>query len=69
MFCQKCGREIPDDSTICPKCGAGITGTDGSNVAVIPKISLQKSDYMLIIAVILAIFPVIVSLSVFSLLL
>ena len=72
MFCKKCGREIPDDSAFCPKCGANTTGantTGASNTAALPKISLQKSDYMMIIAVILAVFPVIVSLSVFSLLL
>ncbi len=22
MFCQKCGKEIPDDSTFCAGCGA-----------------------------------------------
>lgn len=22
MFCRKCGKEIPDDSVFCPKCGA-----------------------------------------------
>ena len=68
MFCQKCGREIPDDSAFCPKCGASITEAS-SGSAALPKISLQKSDYMMIIAVILAIFPVIISLSVFTLLL
>lgn len=69
MFCQKCGKEIPDDSTFCPKCGASITGEDSVSAVTLPKISLQKSDYMMIIAVILAVFPVIISLSVFSLLL
>ena len=24
MFCQKCGKEIPDDSTFCPGCGAQV---------------------------------------------
>lgn len=24
MFCQKCGREIPDDSTFCTGCGAKV---------------------------------------------
>ena len=24
MFCQKCGREIPDDAAICPYCGLSI---------------------------------------------
>lgn len=22
MFCRKCGKQIPDDSTFCPRCGA-----------------------------------------------
>lgn len=69
MFCQKCGKEIPDDSTFCPVCGANTTGANGGSPVAAPKINLQKSDYMMIIAVILAIFPVIISLSVFSLLL
>lgn len=25
MFCRKCGKEIPNDSTFCPKCGAKIS--------------------------------------------
>lgn len=69
MFCQKCGKEIPDDSTFCPVCGANTTGANGGSPVAAPKINLQKSDYMMIIAVIFAVFPVIVSLSVFSLLL
>ena len=24
MFCKKCGKEIPDDSAFCPKCGAQV---------------------------------------------
>lgn len=38
MFCRKCGKEIPDDSEFCPKCGTAI-GKD-----VIEKISLQKKE-------------------------
>lgn len=69
MFCQKCGKEIPDDSTFCTGCGTNTTGANGGSPVAAPKINLQKSDYMMIIAVIFAVFPVIVSLSVFSLLL
>ena len=27
MFCRKCGKEIPDDSLFCPKCGANLSET------------------------------------------
>ncbi|MBQ7474464.1 MAG: zinc ribbon domain-containing protein [Clostridia bacterium] len=25
MFCKNCGKQIPDDSTFCPGCGASVT--------------------------------------------
>ena len=25
MFCNKCGKNIPDDSTFCPNCGASLS--------------------------------------------
>ena len=28
MFCQKCGKEIPDDLKNCPSCGAKIKSAD-----------------------------------------
>jgi len=33
MFCQKCGKEIPDDSTFCTGCGArvGMAQPSGGN--------------------------------------
>ena len=34
MFCVNCGKEIKDDSTFCPECGAiqqGTTSSAGSN--------------------------------------
>ena len=24
MYCQKCGKEIPNDSNLCPYCGASL---------------------------------------------
>lgn len=27
MFCQKCGKEIPDDSTFCTGCGTKVNNT------------------------------------------
>lgn len=30
MFCKKCGKEIPDDSAFCPKCGAQVNMTQPS---------------------------------------
>lgn len=38
MFCRKCGKEIPDDSKFCPKCGTVIEKD------VTEKISLQKDE-------------------------
>ncbi len=29
MFCQKCGKNVPDDTKFCPKCGAS-TATDSA---------------------------------------
>ncbi len=38
MFCRKCGKQIPDDSDFCPKCGTQ------NCVEIDDKISLKKSD-------------------------
>jgi uncharacterized membrane protein YvbJ len=29
MFCPKCGKELPDDSAFCLKCGHALSGTNG----------------------------------------
>lgn len=33
MFCQKCGKEIEDNTKLCPYCGNKITGTNMGNIA------------------------------------
>lgn len=33
MFCQKCGKEIPDDSAFCPWCGAHTNAAQASGAA------------------------------------
>lgn len=32
MFCQKCGREIPDDSAFCTGCGAYTNAAQASGL-------------------------------------
>ena len=34
MFCNKCGRNMPDDSAFCPGCGAPVTASPGTADAV-----------------------------------
>lgn len=29
MFCNKCGKQIPNDSKYCPECGVNISGQNG----------------------------------------
>ena len=33
MYCKSCGKEIPDDATFCPHCGASITQVNPSQNA------------------------------------
>ena len=30
MFCNKCGKNIPDDSTFCPNCGASLSASEAA---------------------------------------
>lgn len=57
MFCENCGKEIPDDAKFCPECGTPITEVRGSDPAepeeavmdlVVPeekKIRKKKESY------------------------
>ena len=38
MFCQKCGAEIPNDSTFCRNCGAPIAGKNAGTPAIITNL-------------------------------
>ena len=40
-FCSNCGKEIPDGSSVCPSCGASLTGAP---VAVVDNFD-HTSDY------------------------
>lgn len=42
MFCRKCGKEIPDDSVFCPKCGFNLGDVSNSS-QVEPVQSVQPS--------------------------
>jgi hypothetical protein len=41
MFCSKCGKDLPDDSTFCSKCGAALT------VSAVPPQETKKSNWPL----------------------
>lgn len=44
MFCRKCGNDIPDDSTFCPKCGERVITSDiEETAAASPVVSLEKT--------------------------
>ena len=39
MFCQNCGKELPDDSAFCPECGAKLEAQESQ-----PKVVSQEND-------------------------
>lgn len=74
MFCKKCGKEIPDDSAFCPKCGAQVNMAhpSGENssfdyYANQAKQEVQKYNIWAIAGFILAVVPVVIPLGIFSL--
>lgn len=42
MFCQKCGKEIPDDAAICPYCGAPTQESPADNKKKSPDKKKKK---------------------------
>lgn len=46
MFCLKCGEAIPDNSRICPKCGAELTTneSDTDQAVVYASQNAEMSD-------------------------
>lgn len=44
MFCRKCGKEIPDDSSFCPKCGAAVDTEERASETPIGEPSGSISD-------------------------
>ena len=74
MFCQKCGKEIPDDSTFCSGCGAqaNMAQPSGGNssfgyYANQAKQEVQKYNIWAIVGFIVAVVPFVVPLGMFSL--
>lgn len=74
MFCQKCGREIPDDSTFCTGCGAQVNMAQPSGenssfgyYANQAKQEVQKYNIWAIVGFIVAVVPFVVPLGMFSL--
>ena len=43
MFCKKCGKEISDDASFCPHCGAALTGEQKEAVEA-EVVSVSKKD-------------------------
>lgn len=74
MFCQKCGRKIPDDSTFCTVCGARVNGAQPSGrsssfgyYANQAKQEVRKYNTWAIVGFIVAVVPFVVPLGMFSL--
>lgn len=74
MFCKKCGREIPDDSAFCPKCGAQVNMAQPSGenssfgyYANQAKQEVQKYNIWAIVGFVLSLVPLIFPLGMFSL--
>ena len=62
MFCRKCGKQIPDDSNVCPMCGNPVNGTynqpemfNQPYVQQAVQVKPKKSDKKIIILIIFAI--------------
>lgn len=47
MYCRKCGKEIPDDSNVCPYCGVEVITTNNYQV-------YNKTNTMAIVGLITA---------------
>ena len=56
MFCQKCGREIPDDSTFCPGCGAQVNMAQPSVMSIYAanqiKVTGEKGNVFAVLGII-----------------
>jgi len=48
MFCVKCGKELPDDSQFCSKCGANLSPIDNKHAAG-TQIELYEGKFLLAI--------------------
>jgi zinc-ribbon domain len=42
MYCRKCGKQIPDDSAFCPKCGASQGGSSPSGTEEIAEVEIEQ---------------------------
>ncbi len=43
MFCENCGKEIPDDVKFCPECGWAVDHSNAVNKAVVTNANNSKS--------------------------
>ncbi len=57
MYCQKCGKELPDQAAFCPACGQPVPGTSRP-AALGPGYAVEKpvSPYSRLAALLLCIF-------------
>ncbi len=71
MFCQKCGREIPDDSTFCTGCGAHVNAAQPNSsfgcYANKAKEEVWEYNIWAMIGFIVALIPFVIPLGMFSL--
>lgn len=74
MFCQKCGKEIPDDSAFCPWCGAHTNAAQASGAASSfnyytnqVKTEARRYNVWAIVGFVLSLVPLIFPLGMFSL--
>ena len=48
MFCQNCGKEIPEGAQFCPNCGAPVGAPAPASEPVVPVVTKKKSKMNII---------------------
>lgn len=45
MFCNNCGKEMPNDANVCPNCGKPVEGSDVVVNAEVKAQPAKKSNF------------------------